>query len=391
MSASLVPSSAESLPVVCGSPFPSCDRAWITIDPAALIHNFKQLETVLAPPTQILAVVKADAYGHGAVTVARTVVAQGAAALGVATLAEGIALRQANLTVPIVILGAIHNPEQIQALSQWQLQPTLCSPEQARCFSQHLTAPLPVHLKIDTGMSRLGPLWLQGSEFIKLVHSLPNLDIASVYSHLATADDPDPSFMVIQQQRFEQVIQHAHLAGISIPRLHLANSAGALSGQPFHYDWVRIGLALYGLYPSPQFHSILNLQPVMQVKARVTQLKAVPAGTGVSYGHTYVTPHPMTLAVVAIGYADGVPRRLSNQISVLIRGQRVPQVGIITMDQLMVDVSDLAQVKVGDEVTLLGQDRDQSISADDWAAQLGTISYEIVCNFKPRLPRIVLG
>ncbi len=378
------------MPCVPTSVLSSCERAWINLDLAALVHNLTQIRALLTPDTQIMAVVKADAYGHGAITIARTVVAHGVPVLGVATVAEGIELRQAQIQVPIVILGAINSPAQIQAVVQWQLQPTLCSPEQAILFSQHLQAPLPVHLKIDTGMSRLGPLWPQGSEFIKLVHQLPHLHIASIYSHLATADGPDPSFMATQQHRFEQVIQHAQLAGIPCLKQHLANSAGTFSGPQFHYDWVRIGLALYGLYPGPQFRDTLDLQPVMQVKARVTQIKTVPAGTGISYGHTYITPQAMRLAVIGIGYADGVPRRLSNQMQVLLHGQRVQQVGVITMDQLMVDVSTLPQVKVRDEVTLLGQASQHRISADDWAEQLGTISYEILCGFKPRLPRIVL-
>ncbi|MDC0832317.1 alanine racemase [Leptolyngbya valderiana BDU 20041] len=371
------------------------DRAWVEIDLSALDRNVRNLRRLLSPQTAFMAVVKADAYGHGAIPVAQTVLEAGADWLGVATVSEGIELRQAGISAPILVLGATTTAEQLRALVRWQLQPTLCSPKQALVFSEHLSGeetPLSVHLKLDTGMSRLGVSWDEAIAFVQLVRRLPNLQIASVYSHLAAADDRDPTVTNRQHQRFETAIARLKAAKVPLPCLHLSNSAATLSSPTFHYDLVRLGLALYGLYPAPHFKSTVELSPVMQVKARVTQVKTVPPGTGVSYGHQFVTQRTTRLAVVGIGYADGVPRNLSNRMEVLLsrRGRvwRIPQVGAITMDQLMLDVTDVPEVRVGDVVTVLGRVGSDRISAEDWAIALDTISWEILCGFKHRLPRI---
>ncbi|MFB2918993.1 alanine racemase [Aerosakkonema funiforme] len=371
-----------------------CQRAWVEIDLAALGHNVRQLKSILSPQTALMAVVKADAYGHGAVTVARTALQNGASWLGVATIPEGIELREAGIEAPILILGATHTPEQIRAIAYWRLQPTICTPQQALAFSETLTSSnltLPVHIKLDTGMSRLGTSWQQAAEFVQLVNTLPNLQIASIYSHLATADSPDPTVMKQQQQRYEDAIAHIKSLGLPSPQLHLANSAAILSSPTLHYDMVRAGLATYGLYPAEHLQRVVELKPVMQVKARVTQVKTITAGTGVSYGYQFVADRDMRLAVVGIGYADGVPRNLSHKMKVAIRGQLVRQVGAITMDQLMLDVSDLPDLQVGEVVTVLGKDGDIEILADNWAATLGTISWEILCSFKHRLPRVAVS
>ncbi len=366
-------------------------RAWIEIDQGALAHNVRQLKQILSPQTELMAVVKADAYGHGAIRVAEIALRAGASWLAIATLGEGIELREAGITAPILILGATNTSEEVKAIAHWQLQPTLCNSQHALVFSKTMAAlgqTLPVHLKLDTGMSRLGTPWNQARSFVELVQHLPNLQIASIYSHLATADDPDPTVIGQQHQRFRQAIAEIKDLGITSPRLHLANSAATLSDRALHYDLVRVGLAIYGLYPSPHLRSAIDLKPVLQVKARVTQVKTIPPGTGVSYGHQFVSEGELRLAVVGIGYADGVPRNLSNRLKVLIRGQLVPQIGAITMDQLMLDVSAIPDVQVGEVVTLIGKDGDLEISADDWAASLGTISWEILCGFKHRLPRV---
>ncbi|MBF2027105.1 MAG: alanine racemase [Oscillatoriales cyanobacterium C42_A2020_001] len=372
------------------------ERAWVEINLAALAHNVGQVKRLVLPGTQLMAVVKADAYGHGAVTVAQSVLHAGADWLGVATIPEGIELREAGIKAPILILGATNTSEQVRAIARWNLQPTLCTPKQALVFSETMAqlpgqTPLPVHLKLDTGMSRLGTSWENATEFAQLVQRLPNLAIASLYSHLATAESLDRTVVNQQQQRFEQAIAQIREAGITPPKLHLANSAGTLTDAALHYDLVRVGLALYGLYPAEHLRSVLDLQPVLQVKARVTQVKTIQAGTGVSYGHRFVADREMQIAVVAIGYADGIPRNLSNQMTALIQGQRVPQIGAITMDQLMLDVSQVPGLQEGEVVTLLGQDGDQVISADDWANALGTISWEVLCSFKHRLPRIAIN
>ncbi|MUH01839.1 alanine racemase [Scytonema sp. UIC 10036] len=368
-------------------------RAWVEIDLAALSHNVSQLIKFLSPSTQLMAVVKADAYGHGAIVVAQTALASGASWLGVATVPEGIQLREAGIEAPILILGATHTPEQIQAIAHWQLQPTLTSPKQALVFSNTLEdinydSPLPVHIKLDTGMSRLGTNWQEAAEFVQLVQRLPHLAIKSVYSHLATADSPDTTVMKQQQQRFETAIAQIKALGIEPPCLHLANSAATLSDKSLHYDMVRAGLVIYGLYPAAHLDSSIKLKPVMQVKARVTQVKTIAPGTGVSYSHHFVAQRELRLAVVGIGYADGIPRNLSNKMQVLIRGQRIPQIGAITMDQLMLDISTLPDIQEGEVVTLLGKEGKEQISAEDWANQLNTISWEILCSFKHRLPRV---
>ncbi|WP_009632662.1 alanine racemase [Synechocystis sp. PCC 7509] len=363
-------------------------RAWVEIDLSAIKHNIKELKSLLAPQTALMAVVKADAYGHGAVTVAKTVIEAGAEWLGVATVPEGIELRSSGIKAPILILGATYTVEQIEAVSYWKLQPTLGSLEAAKLYSQTLKEILPVHIKLDTGMSRLGLSWQQAVEFVELVHDLPNLQIASIYSHLATAESCDRTVMNLQQQRFETAI--AQLAAINLPPpcLHLANSAATLTDSSLHYDLVRVGLAVYGLYPATQLQTAVNLKPVLQVKARVTQVKTIEPQTGVSYGYKFISDRTTLIAVVGIGYADGVPRNLSNQMMVIIRGKKIPQIGAITMDQLMLDVSAIPNLQPGEIVTLLGIDGSENISADDWAKQLNTISWEILCGFTRRLPRI---
>lgn len=366
-------------------------RAWVEIELSALAHNVRQLKQILSPQTELMAVVKADAYGHGAVSIAETALHHGADSLAIATLAEGIELRQAGITAPILILGAINTLEEIRAAAAWRLEATLCNPQQALLFSEVMSVigqNLPVHVKLDTGMSRLGTDWQQATEFVKLVRQLPHLSIASIYSHLATADDPDPTIMRLQHLRFCGAIAQLKAYGIVPPRLHLANSAATLSDPTLHYDLVRVGLALYGLYPASHLRRAIDLKPVLQVKARITQVKTIAAGSGVSYGYQFIASQDLPIAVVGIGYADGVPRHLSNRLQVLVRGQLVPQIGAITMDQLMLDVSNLPDLQVGEIVTLIGRDGDFSISADDWATALDTISWEILCGFKHRLPRI---
>jgi len=369
----------------------SRQRAWVEIDLTALAHNVRTLKNFLEPQTKLMAVVKADAYGHGAVTVAQTALANGADCLAIATLAEGVELRQAQITVPILILGAINAVEDIKALAAWQLEPTICNIEQALAFDRTLTQigkSLSVHLKLDTGMSRLGTNWQDANSFVQLVKSLSKLTISSIYSHFATADESDRTVMNLQHQRFKDAISQIKEAGYVPPQIHLANSAATLCDRSCHYDLVRVGLALYGLYPASHLHSCIDLKPVLQVKAKVAQVKTIPAGEGISYGRRFITQKDTKIAVVGIGYADGIPRNLSNQLQAIIKGQLVSQIGSITMDQLMLNVDNISSVKSGDIVTIIGNQNDLSITADDWANKLDTISWEILCSFKHRLPRI---
>ncbi|WP_173867224.1 alanine racemase [Synechococcus sp. BDU 130192] len=368
-------------------------RAWVEIDHQALAANIRALKDILAPQTALMAVVKADAYGHGAVKVAETVLKAGASWLAIATLGEGVELREAGITAPILVLGATNTTEEIEAIAHWDLQPTLCNLSQVAIFDETLARLgkiLPVHLKIDTGMSRLGTRWEEALPFVAAVHQAPHLNIASIYSHFATADDPDPTTMDQQHQRFQAAIAKLEQQGIPIPKQHISNSAATLHSRDLHYDLVRLGLSIYGVYPASHLSPKVRLKPVLQVKARITQLKTLPPDTGVSYGHRFITATDTKTAVVGIGYADGVPRRLSNNLKVLVNGAFAPQIGAITMDQLMLDVSHLPDVQVGDVVTLIGTDNDQQLTVDQWANQLGTISWEILCGFKHRLPRINL-
>jgi alanine racemase len=368
-------------------------RAWVEIDLSALAHNVRQIKSLLAPDTTMMAVVKADAYGHGAIDIAQTALAEGVEWLAVATIPEGIELRQANIIAPILVLGAINSDLQVREIVKWALQPTICSIEQAVSISKivtslELTTSLPIHLKLDTGMSRLGANWQQAATFFGEVKSLPSLEIASLYSHLATADEIDRTVMDMQASRFESAIDSILADGHILPPLHLANSAGILVGESLHYQQVRPGLILYGLYPAPHFQSEIDLQPVLSVRARITQIKAIAAGTGVSYGYRFVADRDMRIAIASIGYADGIPRRLSDRMQVAIRGQFIPQIGSITMDQIVLDVTKIPDLQVGEIVTILGRDGTVQITADDWANELGTISWEILCGFKHRLPRV---
>jgi len=388
-----------------------CCRAWVEINLAALAHNVQTLKALLPNNTDLMSVVKADAYGHGAVTVARVALKSGATWLGVATVPEGMELRQAGIDAPILVMGAVNDPEEIRAIADWHLQPTIVNPKQALIFSETLAAyaaektgelsSIPVHLKLDTGMSRLGFNWEHAVEFARFVQQLSYLETVSVYSHLATADSADLKIMRQQQTRFDSAIAALKQANLLPPRLHLSNSAATLvmaaanataqTSKPspeasLHYDMVRVGLATYGLYPAPHLCAA-ELRPVLEVKARITHLKNIEPGDGVSYGHSFVATHPMKIAIVGIGYADGVPRRLSNQLQVMVNHQLVSQIGAITMDQLMLDVSELKSVQEGDVVTLLGGHA-RALSAEQWAALTETIAWEILCGFKHRMPRI---
>ncbi|PZU98916.1 MAG: alanine racemase [Pseudanabaena sp.] len=364
-------------------------RAWIEVNLLAIKYNVQQLKSLLNPATELMAIVKADAYGHGAVEVSQAVIEAGASWLGVATIPEGIQLRNAGITAPILILGATNAADEVKAIAEYRLQPTICNPKQALIYHEVLSMigeQVAVHLKIDTGMSRLGVDWQEAITFVKLVQHLPNLEVASLYSHFATADERDRSFMHLQARRFEEVIATLRREGLTPPLLHICNTAAMMDDRQLHYDMVRTGLGLYGLYPASHLKDTVDLQPALTVKARITQVKEITAGTSISYGRSFIAPEDMKMATVAIGYADGIPRGLSNRIRVAVHGQRVRQIGTITMDQCAIDVTDIPDVNIGDTVTFLGGDSGNT--ADDWANLLNTISWEVLCGFKHRLPRI---
>ena len=366
-------------------------RAWIEVDEGAITHNTRLLRQRIGPNVKLMAVVKANGYGHGDGTTAKAARAGGADAFAVASLAEAVGLRHQGLQEPILVLGHLSRSDEVHACLRWHVLPTVSTMDQARLFhtvASRLGACLPVHVNLDTGMARLGVPWQEGAALIQAILRLDGLQVEGVYSHLAAADAVDPSLTKQQQQRFDRVL--AALANGQPAGLcrHLANSAATITDSGLHYDMVRVGLALYGHAPAEHLEGILPLQPAMAVRARVTILKAVPAGTGISYDHRYHTKRPSRLAVVAIGYADGVPRLLSSRMGVLHQGQWLPQVGSITMDQLVIDATDHPRLHTGAVVTVLGNDETASISPRQWGQACGTIPWDILCGFSSRLPRL---
>jgi alanine racemase len=367
-------------------------RAWVEIDAAQLRENLRLLQARLGPNVEIWAVVKANAYGHGAQLVAPLLVAAGAKGLCVATLAEGIELRQTDLQVPILVLGALNTWAELQQAMAARLEISLTRAEQIPLLRQVASwagRPVPVHVNVDTGMTRLGIPWQEAAAVWRQICRIPELEICSLFSHFATADEPNSPAMAQQESRFAQVVEQIRQAGDPLPPLHLDNSAAALTR--LHYSRVRLGLVLYGLSPAPHLQ-VPGLRPILRLKARLTHIQTVPAHTGVSYGHRYITRRPSRIATLAIGYADGIPRRLSGWLRGWVRGGLIQQVGTITMDQCMWDVTERPDIQVGDVVELLGPHLgSMGLSIQNWADQLGTIPYELLCGLSARLPRVLVN
>ena len=369
-------------------------RAWVEVDTEAISANARSLKRCIGANTSLMAVVKADGYGHGSIPVARAALAGGASQCGVATLAEGIELRRAGIEAPILVMGSLTQAEELRSCLHWQLMPTISGMREA-LLCQNLASDqgqaMALQLKLDTGMARLGVDWQEGPRLAAAIAELEAVQLAGVYSHLASADaapGDDDGLTAQQQQRFNTVLQALRNQGLESGSRHLANSAGTLRSAGLHYDLVRVGLSLYGHSPAPHLAGVTQLEPAMTLHARVSLVREVGSGVGVSYGHRFRTSRPSRLAVVGIGYADGVPRQLSNQLEVLFAGQRLPQVGAITMDQLVLDATDCPALEVGSVVTLLGQDGDDQITPSDWSDRCQTIPWEILCGFKHRLPRL---
>ena len=366
-------------------------RAWVEVDEGAITHNARVLRQRIGPHVKLMAVVKANGYGHGDGVTAHAARAGGAAAFAVASLEEAVGLRRQGLEEPVLVLGHLSRMDEARACLCWRLLPTISTLDQARMF--HAVASdsgtcLPVHVNLDTGMARLGAPWQEGAALIRAIQGLDGLRVAGVYSHLAAADAVDPGLTRQQQQRFDQVLAQLDTGQPAALCRHLANSAATMADTTLHYDMVRVGLALYGHAPAEHLEGVLPLRPAMAVRARVTILKTVPAGAGISYDHRYHTTRPSRVAVVAIGYADGVPRLLSSRMGVLHRGHWLPQVGAITMDQLMIDATDHPQLHTGAVVTLLGHDGTAAISPRQWSEACGTIPWDVLCGFSSRLPRL---
>ncbi|QEY32200.1 alanine racemase [Synechococcus sp. RSCCF101] len=371
-------------------------RAWVDVEADAIRSNVRLIRSEqLGHATRLMAVVKADGYGHGALAVARAAAEGGACQFGVATLAEGIELRRGGIEAPVLVLGNLIDAASLAQCVRWNLMPTLSDPDQARHCHDLARAGgrrLAVHLKVDTGMSRLGVPLGDALPLAEAIQELEGLELAGVYSHLAMADGPPDgradAVTRRQQEAFRGLLASLQDREIRCGLRHLANSAGTLRDRALHHDLVRVGLALYGHSPSGHLATPGGLRPALHLRARVTLVRSIGAGVGVSYGHHFISSRPMRLAVVAIGYADGVPRLLSGRMEVLHRGRSLPQVGAITMDQLMIDASGCPDLQAGDTVTLLGSSGAAVLSPAEWSDQCGTIPWEILCGFKHRLPRL---
>ncbi len=371
-------------------------RAWLEVDPKAIKSNTQNLISRLSENCSLMAVVKADGYGHGAETVSKAALSGGARSLGVATLQEGIELREIGLNCPILVLGNLVDSNELLACLEWQLMPTLSSMREAlicQNIAKSKDQVFNIQVKFDTGMTRLGCELGDALVLIKAIDGFSNLKLAGVYSHLALVDGAfeGKAEEITKQQnnRFKSLFSQLPSSIIGFAR-HLANSAGTIRDNSLHYDMVRVGLALYGYNPIKPINDNLGLQPALSVKARVTLIRKVPEGVGVSYGHKFVTNRPSLLAVIGIGYADGVSRSLSGKISLLSNGNVYPQVGAITMDQMIVDATDHPDIQVGDVMTLIGHDGQTSITANDWSQMDNAIPWEVLCGFKHRLPRVVI-
>ncbi len=370
-------------------------EAWIEIDLEALRHNVTVFKKHLSPGSCIMGIIKADAYGHGASRLAPVLEKEGVSHFGVALLQEAIALRESGVTLPILILG--HTPiEDFPEAVARDLTLTLYAPEEARALdkvARNVGKPARVHLKIDTGMGRIGFLPTDDSiEEIREIISLRHLDVEGIYSHQAWADNPDGSFAQEQFSRFQKFLNALSERGVQFKIRHMANSATTINYPHMHLDLVRIGISLYGLYPDVEMarRPKITLRPVMRVKAKLVHVKEVPKGTPISYGCTFITPRESRIGTVPMGYTDGIPRALSNRGEVLVHGRRCPIVGRVCMDQFMVDVTDVEGCDRGEEIVFLGKQGEETISADDIAEKVETINYEIVSRMSPRLPRIYL-
>ncbi|WP_319951829.1 alanine racemase [Caldinitratiruptor microaerophilus] len=361
-------------------------RALIDLD--AIAHNVRELRRHLRPGTALMAVVKADGYGHGAVPVAREALAAGAEWLGVATVEEGIQLRQAGLTAPVLVLGPVL-PEQAGQVVDHDLRVAVYDPRLARALdavARGSGRPARVHVKVETGMGRIGVRPEDVEPFARLVAGLPGVEVEGVFTHFAAADDPDPAYTREQIARFEDALAALGNAGVR-PRLrHAANSAAILAHPRAHYDLVRAGIALYGLAPDAARSWPADLRPAMRLVSRIVHLKTMAPGEHVSYGATWTARGGERVATVPVGYADGYRRLFSNRGAMLVAGQPCPVVGRVCMDQTMIRIPPGVPAEVGDEVVLMGP----GLTADDWAELLGTINYEVVCLIGRRVPRVYL-
>jgi alanine racemase len=364
--------------------------AWAEVDLDAVERNIAALRSLLSPGTRLMAVVKADGYGHGALEVARAVMRAGADRVGVATLDEALRLRTGGLTAPIQLLSEAP-PRAAAKIVDAGVTPTVFSPDFARALSraastqQTLTA---FHLKVETGMNRIGVRAEDAADFVESLRGLPGIAMEGVFTHFATADIPGDWEFERQLERFNGALTEFRRRGIDPGIVHAANSAATILHPEAHFDMVRCGIAVYGLHPDASTHGHVALEPAMAVKARVTRVARLAMGEGVGYGMTWHAGAPTTVATLPIGYADGIRRSLSNSMHVLISGRPCRQVGRVAMDQLMVEVPRGVKVAAGDEVVVIGTQGGGSLTIERMAELAGTIDYEIACGLGARLAKV---
>ena len=370
-------------------------RAWIEVRGKAIETNVRELRAKLSKSCQFMAVVKADGYGHDAKVVSEYAIKGGASQLGVATLKEGIKLRSSGIKQPILILGNLYTKKDLLISFKNDLMPTISSIRECLIcnnIGKHFGLKFSLHLKVDTGMSRLGFEFKKFVEQFEKIKSFENISIEGIYSHLSSADQDNAldskSITQLQRLKFNELLKQINLERNHEIKIHLANSAGMLLNKNFHFHMVRVGLSMYGYSPLDKIDKNLLLKPALFLKVKVAFIRTIDPGVGVSYGGKFVTSRKTKLAILSIGYADGVPRNLSGKINVICNKKMYPQVGSITMDQMMVDITGSNEIRIGSTMILLGSDGDKTISPLEWAKKSNTIPWEILCSFKNRLPRV---
>ncbi len=371
------------------------NRAWAEISLDNIAHNVREIRRITNKNAEILGVVKADGYGHGVMEVSRTLLDSGVTRLAVSMLDEAIQLRKNGIGVPILILGYT-DPRRAEEIITNEVTQTVFSHDLAEALSSaavKLGKNVKIHIKIDTGMTRIG--FMPGYSAVKNVvqiSKLPGIIIEGLFTHFASADEKDRSYTCMQFERFMSICSELNRIGVYIPVKHAANSAGTIEFPEMHLNMVRPGIALFGLYPSEDVDkSKIDLKPAMTLKANVTLVKTVEPGTCVSYGRIFTTGRESRIATIPIGYADGFSRLLATKAKVLINGEAVPVIGKICMDQCMLDVTDLKEeVRVGDEVVIFGKQGDREITIEEVAAGIGTINYEVICIIGKRIPRVYI-
>lgn len=367
---------------------------WVEINLDNLAHNIKEVKKHTKEDTMVTAVVKANGYGHGSVEISRTFLENGADRLAVAILTEAIELRKGNITEPILVLGYTP-PVQYHKVLEYDLIQTIYNYEEAKILSNKAieqNKTVIIHLKIDSGMGRLGFLPTnEAIEDIINISKLPNIFVEGVYTHFAKADEIDKSHVNGQFEKYINFVNNLEKQGLSIPIKHVSNSAAIIDLPEFNLDMVRAGIMIYGYYPSDEVNKEdIKLKPAMTLKAKISNLKIVEKGTGISYGQIFVTDKKSKIGTIPIGYADGFTRLLTGKTEVYIKGKRVNVVGKICMDQCMIDLSDIEDVKIGDEVVIFGYEELLYPHVDELAKKIDTINYEIICMVGRRIPRVYI-